>query len=784
MLKRLIKPGGQLTIVESGPAISELTIRGFLLILKRRRAIIAWTVSIFFLMGVVVCFFLTPRYKAMGEIEIQKSATDGLGLENLTNPIQDERADALDASITQQTQAMILQSKGLALKVIEDLNLEDTKDFRPTFNPVGWVLALLTPSGQADQPTAALEESPHRRDHAVKVFQKHLKITPQPGTRLIDIQYTSSDPRIAAAVVNDVAKSLVDYTLNSRYAATTAVSGWLTGQLADIKKEAEEQQGKVEELQRESGVYSLGISDSQGKEMAYSATLDRLQQATQALSTATANRILKGALYKSVQNGDPELISGLAGSSLAGASPSVNNSFLLIQNLRTQQAALASQYAADSSKYGSANPKLGDEKAGLDSVNTEIKSEVTRIGERAANDYAASQVVEDKMRGVYEQERKAADGQNDKAIALLIARQEAADSRTLYQTLYSHLKEAGVIAGLRSSNISIVDRGRAPSRPAPDIVICLALSLILGPFVGISAALFADATNERIDGIATIESALRTQILAVLPMTRDDASPGALARLAFKVRRMLTNGDQDANISNVAVLDGPNTAYVEALRGLRTLLLLSRNSPAPKTILITSAGEQEGKSTLSLNLAAALGLNGSRVLLVDGDMRSAGLSGYMGFERKPKEAIVGDTSGLSDALSGCGEPVIRTPFPELPRLSTLTAGASPRYPAELLGSDRMDSLAKSWAANYDYVLIDSPPVLAVADALILARLAETTLLVARHGRTTQKSLERAYYTLQDGRDTRIGVVVNGVHRNSVSFNEFYGYQGRTYYSEA
>jgi Mrp family chromosome partitioning ATPase len=96
----------------------------------------------------------------------------------------------------------------------------------------------------------------------------------------------------------------------------------------------------------------------------------------------------------------------------------------------------------------------------------------------------------------------------------------------------------------------------------------------------------------------------------------------------------------------------------------------------------------------------------------------------------------------------------------------------------------MDSLAKSWAANYDYVLIDSPPVLAVADALILARLADTTLLVARHGRTTQKSLERAYYTLQDGRDTRIGVVVNGVHRNSVSFNEFYGYQGRTYYSEA
>jgi capsular exopolysaccharide synthesis family protein len=220
------------------------------------------------------------------------------------------------------------------------------------------------------------------------------------------------------------------------------------------------------------------------------------------------------------------------------------------------------------------------------------------------------------------------------------------------------------------------------------------------------------------------------------------------------------------------------------LRGLRTSLLLSRNGPAPKTILITSAAEQEGKSTLSLNLAAALVLNGSRVLLVDGDMRSAGLSGYMGFERKAGTLIEHGTSGLSDALSGCGEPAIQMPFPELPRLSTLPAGSIPRYPAELLGSDRMDSLAKSWSANYDYVLIDSPPVLAVADALILARLADTTLLVARHGQTTQRSLERAYHTLIDIEDRRVGIVVNGVHRNSVSFNEFYGYRGKTYYSEA
>jgi capsular exopolysaccharide synthesis family protein len=194
---------------------------------------------------------------------------------------------------------------------------------------------------------------------------------------------------------------------------------------------------------------------------------------------------------------------------------------------------------------------------------------------------------------------------------------------------------------------------------------------------------------------------------------------------------------------------------VEAIRGLRTSLLHTQNGPPLKTILITSAGEQEGKSTLSLNLAAALVLNGSRVLLVDGDMRSSGLSGYMGFERKEGVLTGHQKSGLSDALSGPGEPTVIIPFSDLPNLSVLPAGSDPKYPAELLGSKRMQALVGSWAANYDYVLIDSPPTLAVA-----------------------------YRTLRKVEGGNIGIVVNGVRRGSVSFDEFYGYQGTSYYKEA
>ena len=190
--------------------------------------------------------------------------------------------------------------------------------------------------------------------------------------------------------------------------------------------------------------------------------------------------------------------------------------------------------------------------------------------------------------------------------------------------------------------------------------------------------------------MASIENSLRAPILAVLPVTQDPSLGGIVLRF----RRRLGNGNQDSAVGRVAVLEGPNTAYVEAIRGLRTSLLQSQSAAPPKTILITSAGEQEGKSTLSLNLAAALVLNGSRVLLVDGDMRSSGLSGYMGFVRKEGVLAGYQNGGLSDALSGFGEPAVITPFSELPNLSAILAGSAPKYPAELLGSRRM----QAWSA--------------------------------------------------------------------------------------
>lgn len=759
---------------------NDLTIQALLAILRRRRALITGTTAVCFTLAALFCIFTSRRYSATAEIQVQKSSADGLGLESMMSSAGGDASDALDANITLQTQASILQSDTLALKVIEDLDLEHTKDFKPRFNPIGWALGLVTPAGPKDPANVPLEQAPLRRLHMLTVFAKNLTVKPVAGTRLIDVTYLSTDPKLAAAVVNHLTRGLVDYTFQTRYDATTEAAGWLSAQLDDLKKQAETLQARVVTLQKDSGVYSLG-SDSTGKELAYSATLDRLQQSTASLTAATSNRIIKGGLYEVIRKGDPELISGLAGTSMAGTSPGINNSLSLIQSLRQQQATLEAQIATDNSRMGSANPKLGDERASLVAINEQIKAEVVRIGQRAENDYRSAQLVEANLQTVYEQQRAAANKLNDKAIEFMIAKQEAEDSRTLYETLNTHLKEAGVLEGLHSSNITVVDPGRIPAKPVkPNVPLYLSLSLVGGAFLGSIGALFRDATDDRIQSMEMVEAALATPILAILPLVNGGAARNVASYLPSPsgTKQLSAGADELAAARRLPAIDGPQTAFVESLRSLRTSILLSRSGAPPKVILITSATEDEGKSTVSMNLAAVFAQSNSRVLLVEADMRHPGLTRRFGYER------VGGT-GLSSMLSGVDYQHVPTieAFSELPRLRVLPAGPMPPYPAELLGSDRMHELVKGWRGMYDVVIIDSPPLLAVADSQILARESDLTILVARHGLSTRKSLERAYRKLVADEE-KVSVVLNGVSRDSVSYGEYYGYTGGSkYYTE-
>ena len=239
---------------------TEVTLTSLLAIVRRRRGMLLATVAICFLSGVLVCAFSTRRYRAEGLIEIEKSSTDMLGANSMMPNSTDAANDALNANLDQETQSEILQSDALALKVIEKLNLASTEDFRPkmSLNPLSYLLRYVTPRGLPDNPNASLEDSPVTRTRVLKVFSDHLKVKALPGTRLIQVRFLDSDRQLAAAVVNNLTTALMDFGFQTRYAATNQSSEWLSGQLADLKKQAQDLQANVMSLQKSSGVYSLG----------------------------------------------------------------------------------------------------------------------------------------------------------------------------------------------------------------------------------------------------------------------------------------------------------------------------------------------------------------------------------------------------------------------------------------------------------------------------------------------------------------------------------------------
>lgn len=737
----------------------------------RRRALVLACILCSAAIGLTIFVVSQRRYQAVGVLQVQRESIDGLGLSSLMG--ESGASDALDGNITMQTEATILRSDTLALHVIDDLNLESTEDFKPHFDPTGWITRVIGTRGVPDPEHASLENAPARRSHALRAFSKSLSVKPVPGTRLIEVSYISSDPKMAAEVVNHLIQTLTDFSFQTRYNATSQAANWLGGQLSDLRKQSEDLQSKVVELQRDSGVFTLGAgTEVDGKSSAaasgmYSTVLDQLQQATASLSQAESNRIMRRAIYEAAKSGDADLVSGLVGSNGSSSmSAGMANSLSLMQGLRLQRATLQGQFDETASKFGPAYPKLDEMKANLASVDSAIKQELQRMADRARSDYEVSQSVEDGVRQLYQARKHDADRLNDKTIEYTIARQEAEQSRTLYQTLLTHLKEAGALAGLRSSNISIVDPARVPSKPAkPNLLFLVAGSLACGCFFGISSAVIVDLRDNKIRDLNEIDAQTERASIGVLPFYREEKLPARSGSIVPRDSRL-----------RIMALDEPRSSFSEALRSLRTSLLLSGVGAPPQVVVTTSSMAGEGKTTVSVNLAVLFAQHGKRILLVDGDLRRPTI--HKIFEHSCSK-------GLSTLLAGetaVDDESLYQRSSQVRGLDVICAGPIPPYPSELLGSSRMKSCLEFWKKRYDFIIIDGAPALPVTDSVILSEMADATLLVARFAVTERQALERSYSVLRrsSGRNRNIDIVVNAVESSAQAYHDYYGYAPYTY----
>ncbi len=731
------------------PAIEkDIALRDLPKIFRRRRRLFLGTTAALLALGIAACIFMTRRYQATGVIQLQKSTADSLGLNNMMNSEGGDSAaeDTLSLNIDLQTQKSLLESDTLALQVINELGLEQNKDFKGHFSPISWAMGIISPAGISDPPNASLADSPARRRRLLQAFSKRLKVTVAPGTRLIQISFSNRDPKVAAAVVNHLIQALIDFSFRTRFMATKQVSGWLEGQLSDLRKQSESLNGQVVALQQNSGIFGVGASDLNGKPVVDSPALDRLQGATTALSQAETNRVLKEAVYQVAKTGDAELISQLSGTSGTSPGSGIANSLMLIQSLRAQEATLQSQIDQDASRYGPAYPKLIQEREAYKGVQQSIQEEIARVAARAKNDYEVALKAEEGARAAYETDKQAAERLNNKGIEYAILSKEASQSQDLYQDLLKRLKEAGVLEGLHSSNITVVDEASPPSNPSsPNVPVYLGIALLAGMVLGCVACLVVDATDDRIQDLEQLE-AMNLPLLGFLPrFERQTSAPAPMHMEPY------------------------SSGFSEAVTIIRSNLLISHRNDPPQVILVTSAWQAEGKSVLAFSLAASLCQTGKQVLLIEGDMRNPVMSQRIGLE--------GETSlGLSALLSDGSMPTTTISMQDSPNLKILTSGATPSRPAELLSSQRLQSLVEEWKKDFDFIVIDSPPVLPVADTQFIESLADATAVVVRSGYTARNALRRTYATLskhaKDPQNPHISVVLNFVPPQSAEY--FYG----------
>jgi polysaccharide biosynthesis transport protein len=708
--------------VAMGDGADHLSIIQIWRVLQKRRWLVLGSLGFVVILAIVYSFSLPRRYDASSRLLLDLEGSADLALDQVVMPA------GIDLDTKLQTQISIVQSDTIARSVIEQLGLQDNPAF----------------VGKQPPHVAQSFDSLDLRSRAVLInkFHKFLTVELIPKTEIIVIHFRNGDPALAADVANAVAKTYIEHNFQAKYQAMRQTSDWLTKQLDDVKKNGEIAEQQLISYQKKTGL--LGTDEN------HNIVVDKLELINKALSEAEEDRILKEAKYRIALTENPDVIANIVPESLIGT-------------LYKQRADSRSEYAQLAAKYGTSYPRVIQLQSQLTELDSSIAEENVKVGESLRAEYRAALKSQEMLQATFDEQKDNAYKMNQDAIQYGIMRREVDSSRDLYEGLLKRLKEAGILAGLRSSNINIVDTASVPITPVePKIPLNIALGCLGGIVFGISSAFIAENVDSSIRTPEDVETYCSLPSLGIIPSAEKNEG-GASNRLAPG------NGSK---IILPVTLEHRNSGSAEAFRALRTSLMLSSPGAPPQVILVTSAVSAEGKSFVSINLAVVLAQAGQKVLLVDADMRRPSINTYLGIPTNP---------GLSACLAGTiDSDFVTVKVEDVPGLHLMPAGRTPPYPAEMLASEAFPHLVQRWREQYRYIVIDTPPALAVTDAVVAARVADAVILVARSEKTRRQSLSRARDLLIKARVHIGGVVVNDLSFDSMEYRHYYGYHGKDY----
>ncbi len=556
---------------------------------------------------------------------------------------------------------------------------------------------------------------------------------------------------------NYIDKNL-DKNLEARWDATQKASEWLSQQMLDLKAKLEKSQDELQKYAADNDLLFLE-TDKGNSENVVNQSLRELQEE---LTKTQAARYEKESLHRLVLSSD------------YGSLPGVFDNKLL-QDLSVRLAELQRERAQLAATFTEGYPKVQQVQSQVVEIQSALERERKRAAQRISNDYFAAVRRESLVQRAFADKQKQANLIAEKSVQYGILSREVETNKSIYDGLLQRLKEAGVSAGLKASNIRIVDPAMPPFKPvSPKLPLNLGVAAILGLGLGVSAAFIQEHLDQTIENADDVDRYLRLPGLAFIPslqslnghsVTSHTRTDGGLT-LGLTSAPILPNETWAHSLPRTDLASRKNGDLSEAFRGLRTSVVLSSGGRSASSILVTSAQSGEGKTTISVNLAISLAQLGRRVLLIDADMRRPTLQKYF-----PQSG-----SQLGSYLAGEGSWQDMTYQTAVRGLFVLLCGPLPANPAELLSSDRMRALLQEAATEYNFVILDSPPLLNVADARILASAVDTTILVVKGGDTPRQVVQYAESQARAAGANLMGVVLNNLnfHSNGDSYYA-YGY---------
>ncbi len=697
----------------------------YLLILRKHQWLILSFVLAVVSIVAIGSFRMQPVYVATTRIEIDRENSNILPF-----PGADSYDYATDLDSYTETQSKILTSETLALQTIRSGVLSGQPDF----------FADLSSDALASGSLANMKPPPE-----LASFLGSLSVKRVPNSRLMDVSFESTNPQLAAQIVNAHIKNFIEQNFQSRYDATTRASTWLTDQLNELKIRVEKSEDARIAYERQNQIWAVD-GDKQN------VTTQRLGDLNKQLTEAQSERMRKQSLYEYAKAGDMDAV------------PQIRDNGI-VQDLLRKRADTYAQYTDALNQYGPNFPKVQRLQSQLKELDAAAEKEKKGVITRLESEYREVRQREELLTQALDQQKAEVNQMSERMVQYSILKREAEGNKALYDGLLTKLKEAGISASLRSSNIRVVDPAMVPAYPArPAKTRNITLAFLIGLVGGIGLALLREYMDNTVKSPDDVEALSRLPSLAVVPTFSESSGDRSRVKLLLGDA---SNG-HEKRIELVAQ-HLPKSQMSEAFRALRTALLLSQADHPPQVILVTSALPREGKTTAAANLAVTLAQLGDRTLLIDADLRKPGVGRLLNLAG-------GKYAGLSSYLAGVSSlELVTIQHPVIPNLSAIPTGPLPPNPADLLSSHKLADAIAELREKFKFIVIDSPPIMAATDAVILSVKADGVLLVVRSGETPKEAFTRTRDLLLSVKCHILGVVLNAVDPNAPDYYYSYRY---------